>query len=123
MDLRRLGLEALQQILQASGHAPLVGWESIFDLPDSVYQPAPSDPASCLVLPVSSTSRGRPPPLGYLEKDYFGLIRIAFQSMTLMCDGLAALSPEHLRLRIGTLGQFGWQADTNVAPTAAESLF
>jgi hypothetical protein len=40
-----------------------------------------------------------------------------------MCDALAALSPEHLRLCISTLGQFGRQADTNIALTAAESLF
>jgi hypothetical protein len=43
--------------------------------------------------------------------------------MTLMCDALAALSPDHLRLCISTLGQFGRQADTNIALTAAESLF
>jgi C-terminal region of Mon2 protein len=68
--------------------------------------------------------RARPPPLGYLqEKGYSALIKIAFQCMTLMCDGLAALSPEHLRLCISTLGQFGRQADTNIALTAAESLF
>src|SRR5260221_3269111 len=43
--------------------------------------------------------------------------------MTLMCDVLSAPSPEHLRLCISTLGQFGRQADTNIALTAAESLF
>src|SRR5260221_8378315 len=43
--------------------------------------------------------------------------------MTLMCDVLSAPSPEHLRLCIRTLGQFGRQADTNIALTAAESLF
>jgi hypothetical protein len=32
------------------------------------------------------------------------------------------LSPEHLRLCISTLGQFGHQADTNIALTAAASL-
>ncbi len=69
-------------------------------------------------------SRGRPTPLGYLqEKGYSALIKIAFQCMTLMCDGLSALSPEHLRLCISTLGQFGRQADTNIALTAAEILF
>jgi len=51
------------------------------------------------------------------------LIKIAFQCMTLMCDALAALSPDNLRLCISTLGQFGRQADTNIALTAAESLF
>jgi len=124
MDLRRLGLETLHQILQASGHTLLVGWETIFEVLGSVCRPAPSDPASYLAPPESSTSHGRPTPLGYLqEKGYSALIKIAFQCMTLMCDGLSALSPEHLRLCISTLGQFGRQADTNIALTAAESLF
>ena len=43
--------------------------------------------------------------------------------MTLMCDALAVVSPEHLRLCISTLGQFGRQADTKFALTAAKSLF
>lgn len=121
MELRRLGLETLHQILQASGHTLLVGWETIFEVLGSVCRPAPSDPAS----PSSPDApRGRPPPLGYLqEKGYSALIKIAFQCMTLMCDALAALSPDHLRLCISTLGQFGRQADTNIALTAAESLF
>jgi len=38
-------------------------------------------------------------------------------------DGLAMLSLEYLRLCTSTLGQFGRQADTNIALTAAESLF
>jgi len=42
--------------------------------------------------------------------------------MALMCDGLAALSPEHLKLCISTLGQFGRQADTDIALTATECL-
>ena len=122
MELRRLGLETLHQILQASGHTLLVGWETIFEVLGSVCRPALSDPASQSAP--SSPSRGRPPPLGYLqERGYSALIKIAFQCMTLMCDALAALSPEHLRLCISTLGQFGRQADTNIALTAAESLF
>jgi hypothetical protein len=124
MELRRVGLETLHQILQASGHTLLVGWETIFEVLGSVCRPAPSDPALYLAPPESGPSRGRPPPLGYLEeKGYSALIKIAFQCMTLMCDALAALSPEHLRLCISTLGQFGRQTDTNIALTAAESLF
>ena len=109
MDLRRLGLETVHQILQASGHTLLVGWETIFEVLGSVCRPAPSDPASFLAPSEPSTPRGRP-------------TAIAFQCMTLMCDGLSALSPENLRLRISTLGQFGRQADTNIALTAAENL-
>ena len=42
--------------------------------------------------------------------------------MILMCNALAALSPEHLRLCISTLGEFGRQSDTNISLTAAESF-
>ncbi|KAF8495997.1 hypothetical protein F5888DRAFT_1708428 [Russula emetica] len=45
MELRRLGLETLHQILQASGHTLLVGWETIFEALGSVCRPALSDPA------------------------------------------------------------------------------
>jgi hypothetical protein len=124
MDLRRMGLETLHQILQASGHTLLVGWETIFEVLGSVCRPAVTDPAPPHAPSSSGLGRGLPPPLGYLqEKGYSSLIKIAFQCMTLMCDGLAVLSPEHLRLCISTLGQFGRQADTNIALTAAESLF
>ena len=83
MDLRRLGLETLHQIPQASGHTLLVGWETIFEVLGSVCRPAPSHPASYLVPPESDTSRGRPPPLGYLqEKGDSALIKIAFQCMS-----------------------------------------
>ena len=51
MDLRRLGLETLHQILQASGHTLLVGWETIFEVLGSVCRPTPSDPASYLAPP------------------------------------------------------------------------
>ena len=124
MELRRLGLETLHQILQASGYTLLVGWETIFEVLGSVCRPAHSDPASQSAPSSPGPPRGRPLPLGYLqEKGYSALIKIAFQCMTLMCDGLAVLSPDHLRLCISTLGQFGRQADTNIALTAAESLF
>ncbi|TFY76565.1 hypothetical protein EWM64_g7449 [Hericium alpestre] len=128
IELRRMGLETLHQILQASGHTLVVGWETIFDMLSSVCKPAdippplPSEPTS----PVSSTARPRITPLGLgqpSEKGYTTLIKIAFQSMTLVCDSLSALSPEHLRMCISTLGHFGRQADTNIALTAAESLF
>ena len=124
MDLCHLGLETLHQILQASGHTLLVGWETILEVLGSICWPAASDPTSYLVPPESNTCRGHPPALGYLhEKGYSALIKITFQCMMLMCNGLAVLSPEHLRLCISTLGQFRWQADMNIALTAAESLF
>jgi hypothetical protein len=41
MELRRLGLETLHQILQASGHTLLVGWETIFEVLGSVRRLGP----------------------------------------------------------------------------------
>jgi hypothetical protein len=75
----------------------LLGLSPQRTLSDHIWLSAPSlprAPCSC------------PPLLGYLqEKGYSVLIKIAFQRMTLMCD--ATLSPDHLRLRISMLGQFG----------------
>lgn len=127
VEIRRMGLETLHQILQSSGHTLVVGWETIFEMLGSVCKPAPAP--QNVTSPTLSPSlqqelgKNRPPPLGYLnEKGYTSLVKIAFQSLTLVCDSLSSLSPEHLRLCISTLGQFGRQADTNIALTAAESL-
>ncbi|EIN06524.1 hypothetical protein PUNSTDRAFT_90162 [Punctularia strigosozonata HHB-11173 SS5] len=125
VELRKMGLEALHQILQASGHTLLVGWESIFEMLSSVCKPAaaPSGAAIGSTDSPVSPAKPRPPPLGYAnEKAYASLVKIAFQSLTLVCDSLSLLAPEHLRLCISTLGNFGRQADTNIALTAAESL-
>ena len=70
------------------------------------------------------TPRAQVPPLNMYTNDRYmlPLIRIAFQSLTLVCDNLAALSPDRLKLCVTTLGLFGRQTDTNIALTAAESL-
>ncbi|QRW03962.1 dimerization and cyclophilin-binding domain of Mon2 [Ceratobasidium sp. AG-Ba] len=130
VDIRKLGLEALHTILQFSGHTLVVGWDTIFAMLGSVCQPGTGPTTSnfndtmSIKSPTSSApstpQRLRPPPLQ--PKSSGILVRIAFQSMTLMCDSLEVLSPEHLRLCITTLGLFGRQPDTNIALTAAESL-
>ena len=127
VELRRMGLETLHIILQSSGHTLVVGWEIIFEMLGSVCKPAiPSVSESSDSLNSTSTvgtSRPKLPPLGYFnERGYTSLVKIAFQSLTLVCDSLTSLSPEHLCLCIKTLGQFGKQADTNIALTAAASL-
>ena len=123
-ELRRMGLETLHQILQASGHTLVIGWETIFEMLGSVCKPpSPLKSPSETTLNSPPSHRPKPSPLGYpSEKSYTALIKIAFQSLTLVCDSVSSLSPEHLRLCISTLGQFGRQADTNIALTAAESL-
>ncbi|KAF8968453.1 hypothetical protein BDZ97DRAFT_1902846 [Flammula alnicola] len=143
VELRRMGLETLHQILQAAGHTLIVGWETIFQMLESVCRPASSTPGtvgtieptrsrsidsvSVLSGPPSPVARTKPLTLAIglgnpTEKSYSGLVKIAFQSLTLVCDSVSPLSPAHLRLCISTLGQFGHQADTNIALTAAASL-
>ncbi|KAF8129901.1 hypothetical protein EV363DRAFT_1399707 [Boletus edulis] len=112
VELRRMGLEALHQILQASGHTLVVGWGSIFEMLGSVCKP----PVLARTVSIDSVStlsmqdhRPKPLLLGYNnERGIHG--------------ALSSLSSEDLRLCISTLGQFGRQADTNIALTAAESL-
>lgn len=128
VDVRRMGLETLHQILQSSAHTFVTGWEMIFEMLASVCKPQtltvsrslPSD--TDLSTPSEPPTPRRPISLQIGDKNNVMLIRIAFQSLTLVCDTLSSLSPEHLRLCISTLGLFGKQTDTNIALTAAESL-
>ncbi|KAF9010067.1 hypothetical protein BDQ17DRAFT_1273776 [Cyathus striatus] len=131
VELRKMGLETLHQILQASGHTLLVGWETIFRMLESVCTSG-SPPRSNSTDSMTLLSTPPSPILGRKhialglgganEKSHSGLVKIAFQSLKLVCDSVSSLSPEHLRLCISTLGQFGRQADTNIALTAAASL-
>ena len=141
VELRRMGLETLHQILQAAGHTLVVGWEIIFKMLESVCwqhniisavtsKVGQSESTESFAQGNGSTGRllkAKPFPLQIglgnpTEKSYNALVKIAFQSLTLVCDSVSSLSPEHLRLCIGTLGQFGRQTDTNIALTAAASL-
>ncbi|KAG1719544.1 uncharacterized protein EDB91DRAFT_1240566 [Suillus paluster] len=126
IELRRMGLETLHQILQASGHTFVVGWGSIFEMLGSICKPAAlpisQSVDSVSTLSLQETPRPKALPLGYVnDRGYTALVKIAFQSLKLVCDSVSVLSPEDLRLCIKTLGQFGRQADTNIALTAAES--
>ncbi|KAJ3718582.1 hypothetical protein DFJ43DRAFT_1159494 [Lentinula guzmanii] len=129
VELRRMGLETLHDILQVSGHTLVIGWETIFSMLESVCRPPPptrSGSMDSVTSPTASTAlRAKPMPLGLgipSEKNYTILVKIAFQSLNLVCDSVSELAPEHLRLCISTLGQFGRQANTNIALTAAASL-
>jgi hypothetical protein len=100
MELRRLGLEALHQILPG----------------------APSSSVGKQYLEYSAASAGPFQPR--LAVRPF-LARRPSQSSPARVSAGGGLSPENLRLCISTLqvGQFGRQADTIIALTAAESLF
>ncbi|KAL5513923.1 hypothetical protein ACEPAG_2684 [Sanghuangporus baumii] len=130
VEIRKMGLETLHQILQFAGHTLVMGWEIIFEMLGSACEPTTmstlaSIPESTATSPTASPQPSKPSPLQYSAVPDRGsavLVRIAFQSLTLVCDSLSALSPEHLRLCISTIGRFGRQADTNISLTAAGSL-
>ena len=91
IDLRRMGLETLHQILQSSGHTPVIGWETIFEMLCSVCKPATPFRLSSLdsisVLGITSPPVSKPKlsvvGLGTpSERGYTSLIKIAFQSDT-----------------------------------------
>lgn len=126
-DIRRLGLETLHDILQISAHSFVVGWPIVFDMMASVCQ-QPRPPLSSSLVessPTTSTpTKPRPPPLRPFnnEKSNIALTRVAFKSLTLVCDAVNTLPPNDLQLCIATIALFGQQSDTNIALTAAESL-
>ncbi|KAG1803198.1 uncharacterized protein BJ212DRAFT_1304669 [Suillus subaureus] len=128
IELRRMGLETLHQILQASKHTFIVEWGSIFEMLGSICIPAALSRSqsvnSISTLSLQETPRNKSLPLRYVnDRGYTTLVKIAFQCLKLICDSVSVLSPEDLRLCIKTLGQFGRQANTNIALAAVESLF
>jgi hypothetical protein len=130
VELRKVGLETLHEILQAAGPTLLVGWETIFEMLGSACKPPPMSRLSVGDISVASTSVPpspdairRPAPLGLAgERGYAALVKVAFKSLKLVCDSLSLLNADQLRLCITTIGHFGRQSDTNIALTAAESL-
>ncbi|KAJ8520264.1 hypothetical protein ONZ45_g2894 [Pleurotus djamor] len=134
VELRKMGLQTLHEILQNSAHTLVVGWERIFEMLGSVCLPSASQqsggtssvPSSPLLSRWKSNTNspaiGQGHPSSHSERGSASLVKIAFQSLTLVCDSVATLEPDHLRLCIITLGQFGRQPDTNIALTAATSL-
>jgi hypothetical protein len=132
IDIRKMGLETLHSILQNASHTLLVGWEIILEMLASVCKPATSNLSSVPLAvhdttshfpPTPTASRTRLSPLDTVgDKQTESLVRVAFGSLSLVCDTLLSLSPDQLKLCISTLGLFGRQNDTNIALTAAESL-
>jgi hypothetical protein len=127
IELRRMGLETLYQILQASGPTFVVEWVSVFEMlgsnciPAALFRRQSVDSISTLSLQETPCQKSLP--LVYADDcGYTALVKIAFQSLKLICDSVSVLSPEDLRLCIKTLGQFGRQADTIIARAAIESL-
>lgn len=120
IEMRRMALETLFKILETNGHSLIAGWERIFHVlrtacppplpPLVAHAPGSIDEAKEErdAFPVPERSTRTPV-----------LIRTSFPSLQLICtDFLDALTIEELRDCIGTLADFGRQAeDVNVALT------
>lgn len=126
VDIMKLGLETLHQILQTTVHSLIVGWDVIFEILGSVCETDAMKRDVGFQPSVSTKSMIRRPKSLILgqsnDRVDAVLARIAFESLKLVCDTVSTLSPQNLRLCISTLGQFGRQVDTNIALTSAGSL-
>lgn len=107
VDVRRMGLETLLRILEAHGHALLLGWETIFSM-CAASCAAPAEPSS------SANVRSSVP-----------LVKVGFTCLQIVCsDLLASLTLPQLQQCVSTLTKYGAQTDdVNVALTANGTLW
>ncbi|KAJ2723680.1 Endocytosis and vacuole integrity protein [Coemansia sp. Benny D115] len=103
VEVRRVALDTLHRLLQASGHSVGPAWDVVFDIIQSVFARGDNAPGAEDV-----------------SKQAGVLVRGVFPCVQLVCsDYLADLSPRCLRRCIEALAQFGRQRDDlNIALTA-----
>ncbi|GAA6060857.1 hypothetical protein JCM10212_006237 [Sporobolomyces blumeae] len=154
VDIRRMALETLLKILETNGHAFTVGWDRIFHVlrtacptsqffaPPSPQPPSHSEASRRSLDTIVEADRIEPmtPLRLQTSGSYFGssgpgtelrtpktsvLVRTSFPCLQLICsDFLGGLELDDLRDCIGTLAEFGKQAeDVNVALTAGGLLW
>jgi hypothetical protein len=122
-DVRASGYQTLNQILESSGHALEVGWQTIFGMLNNVCKDrepvAMSRSDSSISL---SSTHNRP---STLSRSDANLVRIAFPSLNLICtDFLSSLDSSSMRLCIACLGCFGRQKeDVNITLAAIGLLW
>ncbi|KAL7417221.1 hypothetical protein BDY24DRAFT_377122 [Mrakia frigida] len=138
VDIRKLGLEALYQILQSAGHEMATGWERVFACLSSVCRKAGetgtlaegsggevglgvSAGGNVRVRPSASAQGG----LGGGSRGNASLVRTAFQSITLIItDFLLSLSIPDLKSCITALADFSRQTDeVNISLSSIGSLW
>ena len=119
-DVRSSGYQALNQILESSGHSLEVGWQTIFGMLDSVCRDSPA-----MTRTDSSSSLAGSRPSTFANRGNAALIRIAFPSLTLICtDFLSSLDSQAMRHCISCLGCFGRQKnDVNITLAAIGLLW
>ncbi|KAI0040677.1 hypothetical protein FA95DRAFT_1611611 [Auriscalpium vulgare] len=68
VELRRMRLETLHQILQSSGHTLAVGWETVFEILNSICKPAGSAASASTESLSPALARPKPLPLEYSQE-------------------------------------------------------
>ncbi|GAA6023836.1 hypothetical protein JCM11491_006311 [Sporobolomyces phaffii] len=128
VELRRTALESLRKILETHGHAFGAGWDRIFHVlrtacPTATPHHDPSRRSLDTIVEGDKVEPPRTPPPRSAKTSI--LVRTSFPSLQLICsDFLGALGVPDLRDCIGTLAEFGRQADdVNVALTAGGLLW
>lgn len=131
IEIRRLALDTLFKILESNGHSFVAGWERIFHVLRTACPPALAyahSPAVDSRRSLDTIDEHNDQIAVKQAGSYFGgegvartpiLVRTSFPSLQLICtDFLGALTIDELRDCIGTLADFGKQADdVNVALT------
>ncbi|GAA5902486.1 Mon2p [Sporobolomyces salmoneus] len=152
VDIRRMALESLLKILETNGHAFVAGWDRIFHVlrtacptssqfffaPPSPQPPSHADSSrrsldtiveSDKIEPMTPLRLGAGGGGSYFPSERAAktsvLVRTSFPCLQLICsDFLGGLQVEDLKDCIGTLAEFGKQAeDVNVALTAGGLLW
>lgn len=130
IEIRRIALDTLFKILEGNGHSFIAGWEMIFHVlrtacPPSGGLPITVDASHLDTIDENANSTPTSPSFFPDNKAVRSpiLVRTSFPSLQLICtDFLGALTIEELRDCIGTLTEFGRQADdVNVALTVRPS--
>ncbi|OXM81823.1 hypothetical protein C364_00796 [Cryptococcus neoformans Bt63] len=116
-DIRSSGYQTLHHLLESSGHSLQVGWKTIFQMLDGACQHKFTSGNDLSAEPQ------RPSVLS--NKGNANLVRIAFPSLTLICnDFLTSLDGEAMRQCIACLGLFGRQKeDVNITLAAIGLLW
>lgn len=125
VEIRRMALETLFKILENSGHSFIAGWDRIFPVLRTACPShlaiLPSTPTGELDTIDEEDSNNRSGFFLNTERQAKTpiLVRTSFPSLQLICtDFLGALTIDEVRECIGTLADFGKQADdVNVALT------
>lgn len=112
-EVRSAGFQTLNQILESSGHSLEVGWQTIFDMLNSVCKEPNAamkrSDSKLSVLSVHTSQTTRP---SIFSKGDANLVRIAFPAINLICtDFLSSLDPDAMRSCIACLGRFGSQKE------------